>query len=55
MEIKKLKKIKIGSKDCFVCPACNGKGNIADKRSSIPADITCHGCDGFGFLIIGEK
>lgn len=31
------------------CPVCNGFGTVSNNK------ITCHGCGGYGFIIINNK
>jgi len=40
-----------------LCPVCNGMGRVADNPpvgSTGPADKTCHGCGGKGWVEVHE-
>lgn len=40
-----------------LCPICHGKGTIVDpytKGATVNAEKTCHGCNGKGWVEVGE-
>lgn len=37
------------------CPVCNGKGKIKKELISISSWITCHGCNGKGWVEVQDS
>lgn len=38
------------------CPVCNGKGTIPQfSNTTSTAEITCHGCNGKGWVEVGDE
>ena len=42
------------------CPICDGKGRIKDPNydpaaTGVPNDVTCHGCNGKGWVEVGTS